>query len=291
MMTTHAARVIRKALFDPDTAPARFMSVAESTGTEDLLLYRVRHDQTIQSAGISEHHLIAVTVGPAVAAECSIGLAALNYVIPPGNVAVIPSDTEWHVAMAGPTEKIVVGIPKDRLAVVAATAMNELPIITPRIRGQDEQLLSILKEMSLYEFPQLNDGGAWHALADELVHYISISYSTTPTPGRGALTSDHVARINLFLEAHLTERLRIDELADVVQQTRSHFPRLFRRTLGMSPHQYVMRLRLLRARALISRGCSLAESAIAAGFSDQSHLTNWLLRVYGTTPGRLSSRR
>jgi AraC family transcriptional regulator len=193
--------------------------------------------------------------------------------------------------MGGATEKIVVAIPKERLAVVAATVLNELPVLTPCIRGQDAQLLSILKEMTLHEFPPSIDGAAWHSLADELVHHISITHSTAPTPGRGVLTSDLLARINLFLEAHLTERIRIDELADVVRQTRSHFPRLFRRTLGMSPHQYVMRLRLRRARALISQGCTLAESAIAAGFSDQSHLTNWLLRIYGTTPGRLSSPR
>jgi AraC family transcriptional regulator len=122
-------------------------------------------------------------------------------------------------------------------------------------------------------------------------HFLANYGTPDQPPGRGTLAPPVVAAINRFVAAHLHERISIDELADVAGQTRSHFPRLFRRTLGVSPHQYVMRLRLRRAKMLIAQGCALAEAADEAGFSDQSHLTNWLRRIYGTTPGQLSPGR
>ena len=56
-----------------------------------------------------------------------------------------------------------------------------------------------------------------------------------------------MARINDYVERRLERLLAIDDLADVAKQKRSHFARLFRRTIGMSPHQHIMRLRLRRA--------------------------------------------
>jgi AraC family transcriptional regulator len=279
-------------MFDPERAPARFVSVAESDGIEDLLVYRVRYVGVSRLAGIVDHHLIFVNVGPPVPADCNIGRANLNHVAMPGNVTVIPSDTTWNAAMGDRSEAVVVAIPKTRLAVVAAATLNEIPVVEPQLSGQDAELLSIIKEMTISDLPHTMDGSGWHALADELINHFSTRFVTNDqSPGRGTLPPGVVARINGFLQAHLEESISIDELADVAGQTRSHFPRLFRRTIGMSPHQYVMRLRLRRAKTLIAHGCALARAAAEAGFSDQSHLTNWLRRIYGTTPGRLSPLR
>lgn len=291
-LATPAASLVKQAFFDQERAPARFVSVAESNGIEDLLLYHARYVGISRPAGISDYHLIVVHVGPSVPADCNIGGAELNHVVMPGNITVIPSDTEWSAAIGDGAEMTVAAIPKARLAVAAAGILNEIPPIGPRLRGQDAELLSIIKEMTLGALPQTADGSAWHSLADELVSHLLVSYGTPGRPlGRGTLAPPLVAAINRFLESRLEERISIDELADVAGQTRSHFPRLFRRTIGMSPHQYLMRLRLRRAKMLIAQGCALAEAADEAGFSDQSHLTSWLRRIYGTTPGRLSPGR
>ena len=291
-MATSVASVVKQAIFDPERAPARFISVAESDGIEDLLLYRVRYVGISRPGGIAEHHLIIVNVGPPVSADCNIGRANLNHVSMPGNVTIIPSDTTWNATMADGAERVVVAIPKTRLAVAAAATLNEIPVVEPQLSGQDAELLSIIKEMTISDLPHRINGAAWHSLADELIeHFSTRSGATDQWPRRGTLSSAVVATINTFLEAHLEESISINELADAAGQTRSHFPRLFRRTLGMSPHQYVMRLRLRRAKTLITEGHALAEAATEAGFSDQSHLTNWLRRIYGTTPGQLSPAR
>jgi len=276
-------------MFDPERAPARFVSVAESDGIEDLLLYRVQYVGISRPGGIAEHHLIFVNVGPSVPADCTIGRANLNHVSMPGNVTVIPSDTTWNATLGDGAEGVVVAIPKTRLAVAAAATLNEVPVVEPQLSGQDAELLSIIKEMTISDLPHGISGAVWHSLTDELIEHFSTSCGAADqSPRRGTLPAAVVGRINGFLEAHLEESICVDELADAAGQTRSHFPRLFRRTLGMSPHQYLMRLRLRRAKTLITEGYALAGAAAEAGFSDQSHLTNWLRRIYGTTPGRLS---
>jgi len=66
-----------------------------------------------------------------------------------------------------------------------------------------------------------------------------------------------------------------------------HFARLFRRTVGVPPHQYVLRRRVERAKELLLTGrLGLSEVALAAGFSDQSHLTRVFRRAVGLTPAR-----
>ena len=59
------------------------------------------------------------------------------------------------------------------------------------------------------------------------------------------------------------------------------------RTFSVSPHQYLIQLRVNSARSLLSAGSgehSLAELASAVGFADQSHLTRHFKRIVGVTP-------
>jgi AraC family transcriptional regulator len=76
-------------------------------------------------------------------------------------------------------------------------------------------------------------------------------------------------------------------MANAAGMSTFHFTRLFKRTMGMSPHQYLVEVRVHSAHALLSAGSerpSLAEVAAAVGFSDQSHLTRQFKRILGTTP-------
>ena len=61
--------------------------------------------------------------------------------------------------------------------------------------------------------------------------------------------------------------------------------RRFQAQLGMPPHAWRLALNAERARGHIDRGCSLADAAALAGFSDQSHLTRIFVRQFGFTPG------
>lgn len=74
------------------------------------------------------------------------------------------------------------------------------------------------------------------------------------------------------------------ELAALSGISRFHFLRSFAAATGLTPHAYQMQQRLHLARRLIARQTTLAETAAAAGFADQSHLSRLFRRSYGLTP-------
>ncbi len=75
------------------------------------------------------------------------------------------------------------------------------------------------------------------------------------------------------------------DLAAMAGLSRYQTLRGFARLTGLTPHAYVLQRRLETARDLIQTGESLADAAIEAGFSDQSHMHRTFVTRYGYTPG------
>ena len=78
----------------------------------------------------------------------------------------------------------------------------------------------------------------------------------------------------------------LDELAAQAGVTPSHFCRIFKKASGVSPHQYVMKARLDRARELLTQSeTSVSLIADSLGFTSQSHFTRAFRQFTGRTPG------
>lgn len=85
--------------------------------------------------------------------------------------------------------------------------------------------------------------------------------------------------------ARLDQRLPISVVAERCGVSAVHFSRAFRRTTSETPHRWLMRRRLEKACALlVSTDETIADIALACGFSDQSHLTRTFSLLIGTTP-------
>lgn len=100
-----------------------------------------------------------------------------------------------------------------------------------------------------------------------------------------------IARAYEWMRAHWNEDLSLNTLANLSDLSAFHFTRVFADTYGLPPHAYLMQLRIHRAKALLAGGQTIAEVALAAGFSDQSHLTRLFKRYAGLTPGQYRARR
>ncbi|SOD30448.1 transcriptional regulator, AraC family [Variovorax sp. YR752] len=77
----------------------------------------------------------------------------------------------------------------------------------------------------------------------------------------------------------------LDELAVMAGLGKFQLLRRFQKAYGVPPHAWLLLQRAERARALIRRGTSLANTAAASGFADQSHMTRIFTRHFGFTPG------
>lgn len=104
-----------------------------------------------------------------------------------------------------------------------------------------------------------------------------------PQAGPAPVAPD-VARARDLLHARMAEDVGMDELAAAAGTDRFRLNRRFRQALGLSPHAYLVRLRLRAARGLLATGMAPAAVAAEVGFADQSHLGRWFRRAYRMTP-------
>ena len=107
-----------------------------------------------------------------------------------------------------------------------------------------------------------------------------------PAPqARGGLPPGAIRRVREYVETHLSENIDLAVLASIAGLSVFHFAREFKRSAGITPHHYLVQKRVERAQEMLARtDLTLAEIAIASGFSDQSHLARHFRQMLGTTP-------
>src|SRR6266436_2660471 len=99
------------------------------------------------------------------------------------------------------------------------------------------------------------------------------------------LPQQHLFRVQELIETRLEADLTLQELASEIGYSRSHFLRMFHATTGMTPHRYVLKRRVERARQQLEQvEQSIAEVAFRCGFSSQAHLTLAFRKEFGITP-------
>ncbi len=126
------------------------------------------------------------------------------------------------------------------------------------------------------------------ALGHLLVRHAGVE-RVQPLRARGGLSGVAKRRALELIDARLDARLTVDMLAREVGLSPAHFARAFKETVGRAPHQYLLWLRLERARRLLELcDADLSDIAQRTGFADQAHFTRLFKRAYGITPGALT---
>jgi AraC family transcriptional regulator len=100
------------------------------------------------------------------------------------------------------------------------------------------------------------------------------------------LSKQQLQRVTEYIDAHLDDDLSLFQLAQVAGISASHLKTLFKRSLGMPVHAYVVRQRVNRAVELLRQGdLPASRVALEAGFSHQSHMLRCMRRVLGRGAG------
>ena len=109
------------------------------------------------------------------------------------------------------------------------------------------------------------------AMAVALVHGHAVRHRPVQIY-RGGLGSARLRRIKELVHAKMEDDLSLDEMAQSVGLSTAHFARMFRKSTGESPHQFVLRQRIERAKAMLrAPDARVLEVAVACGFKTQQH--------------------
>lgn len=221
---------------------------------------------------------------------------------------------DWIVALSGDGEEMMLAVDRDaRIVGADRRAREALGLKTDQMK----------EGVSLWRFfarnvPALRAGGfgdravtlSWAADADGRRALITPPYSqalggvplavhTRPREGllssgwedhpatlsQGGLGAGAIRRVRDFVDAHLAESINVACLAAVAGLSVFHFSREFKRSLGVTPHNYLVTRRIRRARELLeTTDLSLSDIARASGFADQGHMARHFRSLVGSTP-------
>jgi AraC-like DNA-binding protein len=130
-----------------------------------------------------------------------------------------------------------------------------------------------------------NAESAWLHCRPRRGHLTNIPHTVAPPQWRGGLPPGVLRRVQEYIDSHLGEDLELEQLALTAGLSLHHFARAFKTSVGVPPHQFVLRRRLSLARDLLtSTDRPIADIAIAAGFSDQSHLARHFRQSFAVSP-------
>jgi len=239
---------------------------------------------------VNDHLIILHLDGP-VAVTRTMGRVPARRLIAPGGLFILPGGRDFGVRLEGELDSLHIYLRKQIVDDVAEDfgygAADSIEIM-PSL-GDHDPLIERLA-LGIQEALRNSDsaGSVYadylaQALAARLLRQHSTSGYSTPLP-QGGFTKLQLQRATDFMQAHLGDSLTLAELASATGLSPSHFARRFKVTTGMPPHQFLMQLRVERAKRMLCGGTSIIEIALACGFTHQEHMTRIFRRAVGVTP-------
>ncbi|WP_136067818.1 AraC family transcriptional regulator [Modicisalibacter radicis] len=199
---------------------------------------------------------------------------------------LIPSTYHHEYTGDGQNQTLVLDVPLDNLALTSCAGEVERLFESPRFFTVPPELHRLAEGL----LPQVAMQPALHGEIATLIlralylnlHDETLVPASACSEGRARI---ELARIENYVDAHLGEPIRVDDLAALCALSPGHFHACFRELLGMTPQAYVQQRRLAHARGLIERTSrSLGAIAAEVGFLDQGSFSRAYRRTYGVPP-------
>jgi AraC family transcriptional regulator len=136
----------------------------------------------------------------------------------------------------------------------------------------------------------VRDGLYIDTIAQMMAVHVARSHSVqsrpASLPSTPGVSHQRMRQLIEFIEANLDQPLTLDAMASQVGISPLYLARAFKAAVGQSPHQYVLTRRIERAKELLrNTELPIIDVALSVGFSSQSHLSHWMIRQAGVSPG------
>src|ERR1700733_2810171 len=253
----------------------------------------------IRIGGLSQHLIILFTKPPL---EMNLRCEGVKRNAPPsvGSIALVPVGAVADVSWRGDKDCLQVSVEPNLVQRVAVGSF-ERDLSSAAIPPVDAFIAPDLRSIMLAIGAELEAGALGGPLMIEslanilAVHLIRhlFGFHRAAARARRALSRRKLAATIDYIMANLSNRPTLERMAELVHLSPDHFARQFKAATGLAPYQFVIARRVERAQQLLCGGreISLAEVAIAAGFSDQSQLCLHFKRITGVTPGHFRASR
>ncbi len=250
------------------------------------------------SAGFSEQqfvrHNVSMQIGRPVLVTSRCNGETLRRLQVPGDVKIVPPGVPrvWETESA--TIKLSMYL-SPALMLSTAEAMGVAPdrvVIPPCLHLRDPRIehigWAVKAELEATEpLGRLYGDCLGVALASHLLRAYAPAAASRAD---GRLPRRRLARVLDFVRDNIASDLSLAELASVAGVSPSHFKTLFKQSVGMPVHRYVIHRRVEYAAELLAGShAPLADVALQAGFANQSHMARSIRRALGVTPARLRS--
>jgi AraC-like DNA-binding protein len=240
----------------------------------------LRRYGTIEASDVHDFHQVVLGLDGAMV----MAVDGVAQQIDSGSAWLIPAGARHDYAGVGENRQLVLDLPAASLAVPerlferarAVTVDASLTALVHRIAALASGRASVCDR----------DTRRFHW--DAAARLGAALVADAPAPGAGL----DFARIDRWLRAHLSEPLRVADLAAHCGFGMRRFHQLFIEAFGETPRRYLQRLRLDMSITLLSDPrLSLTEIALEIGFGDQSAYTHAFTRRFGLAPGQWRALR
>ncbi|MFH7027237.1 MAG: helix-turn-helix domain-containing protein [Heteroscytonema crispum UTEX LB 1556] len=211
-----------------------------------------------------------------------------------GDIVITPVNVGHGVSWEAEGDFIMFGMEPTVFA-CAVDAEPEQVELVPHFATPDPLVYQI--GLALKAVLQNNPGGSRlyaETMTTAMAVHLLQHYSTRKPILReymGGLSKHKLGQVIDYINNHLEQDLSLIELAAIAQMSPHYFSHLFKQSTSMTPHQYVIRCRVERAKELLLQGkLTIAEIAYKVGFANQSHLNRHFKRLLGVTPKAILQR-
>lgn len=260
-------------------------------GWQDVIAERHRLPPIETPQIANSNHLICLHLGPSVKLERQVAdgrfqSKSIRY----GEYNFTPCNLPIQIRCQEQAEIMFVAIAPSVIERVASGSIYADRIqFTERWLAPDPLIAQLAMELKA----ELERGGVMGQLyVDSLSTVLGARllryYSTSEQPLQdvtGKMGTSQLREVIEYIHDNLAEDLSLVRLAEVANLTVYQFARLFKRTTGQTPHQYVIQCRIERAKLLLEETqLPISDIAYRVGFANQSHFSTLFRRSIGVTP-------